>query len=135
MMKLFIALVALFAIAFAHPQTEKVSAALDKDFLMAYLNATTHYGDPKDGCESDEISAQIQGVQGDFCTSKCSLIKACPTDVPTGVTAKPQCALQTSTGDKYCALICSPSSKNDDQCGTNASCKPISGVGVCTYDD
>eukprot|EP00469_Lotharella_globosa_P013507 CAMPEP_0167788324 /NCGR_PEP_ID=MMETSP0111_2-20121227/9972_1 /TAXON_ID=91324 /ORGANISM="Lotharella globosa, Strain CCCM811" /LENGTH=134 /DNA_ID=CAMNT_0007680179 /DNA_START=40 /DNA_END=444 /DNA_ORIENTATION=- len=134
-MKVAIALVTVFAVAFAHPHTEKVSVALDKDFLAAYLNASTHYGDPKAGCESDEISAQIQGISGDFCTSKCSLVKACPTDVPAGVTAKPQCALQTPTGDKYCALICSPSSKDGGQCGTNASCKAISGVGVCTYDD
>merc|ERR1711881_748956 len=58
-----------------------------------------------------------------------------PTDVPAGVTAAPQCALQdSSTQKKYCALICSPSS-NDAQCGTNASCKSISGTGLCTYDD
>merc|ERR1712072_1557581 len=50
-------------------------------------------------------------------------------------TAAPQCALQdSSSGDKYCALICSPSS-NDAQCGTNASCKSIQGTGLCTYDD
>ena len=103
----------------------------------------THYGDPKDGCLSDEVEITIQGVTGDFCTPKCSLLKACPTDVPAGVTAGPQCALQdSSTGDKYCALICSPSlpiadqKAADAQCGTNASCKSVQmGVGLCTYDD
>ena len=36
---------------------------------------------------------------------------------------------------RYCALICSPSA-NDDQCGTNASCKSVqASVGLCTYDD
>ena len=91
---------------------------------------------------SDEVEITIQGVTGDFCTPKCSLFKACPTDVPAGVTARPQCALQdASTGDKYCALICSPTlpildqKAADAQCGTNASCKSVQmGVGVCTYD-
>ena len=60
-----------------------------------------------------------------------------------GVTARPQCALQdSSTGKKYCALICSPTAfiadqkAADAQCGANASCKSVQlGVGVCTYDD
>ena len=103
--------------------------------MELYQNATTHYGDPKQGCMSDEIAVQIQGVSGDFCTPTCSLFTACPTDVPTGVTASPMCALQdASSSKKYCALICQPSG-NADQCGTNASCKSISGVGICTYDD
>mmetsp|Transcript_5118 Transcript_5118/g.9756 ORF Transcript_5118/g.9756 Transcript_5118/m.9756 type:complete len:93 (+) Transcript_5118:302-580(+) len=84
------------------------------------------------GCLSDEIAVQIQGITGDFCTSECSLFKACPTDVPMGVTASPMCALQdASSGAKYCALICSP---GGSQCG-EATCKSISGVGICTYDD
>uniref|UniRef100_A0A7S2G203 Peptidase C1A papain C-terminal domain-containing protein n=1 Tax=Haptolina brevifila TaxID=156173 RepID=A0A7S2G203_9EUKA len=103
----------------------------------------THYGDPSVGCLSDEIEITIQGVTGDFCTPKCGFFKPCPSDVPTGVTAQPQCALQdSSSGSKYCALICSPSlpivnqKAADDQCGTNASCKSVqTGVGLCTYDD
>ena len=102
----------------------------------------THYGDPKElhvGRDRDHD----QGRAGDFCTPKCSLFKACPTDVPAGVTVAPQCALpNSSTGDKYCALICSPSlpildqKAADAQCGDNASCKSVQlGVGVCTYDD
>jgi len=103
----------------------------------------SHYEDPKDGCQTDELAIQIQGVTGDFCSPKCSLIKKCPTDVPAGVTAQPQCALSASTGNqKYCALICSPSlpivnqKVADAQCGANASCKEAGvGVGLCTYDD
>jgi C1A family cysteine protease len=104
--------------------------------------ASTHYSDPKTGCLTDETEITIQGVDGDFCTPKCGLFKRCPTDMPTGVTAAPQCALQdASTHQGYCALICSPSAEIKDQkaadaqCGTNASCKPISGLGICTYDD
>merc|ERR1712151_112880 len=96
--------------------------------------SASHYEDPKAGCSSDEVDIQIQGVQGAVCSPACTGT-TCPTDVPTGVTATPTCALQdASSGKKYCALICSPSS-NDAQCGTNASCKSIQGTGLCTYDD
>jgi C1A family cysteine protease len=103
----------------------------------------THYGDPKNGCLSDEIQVSIQGIAGDFCTPKCeTFIKPCPKDVPAGVTAAPQCALQDqSSSNKYCALICAPAGPiadqkaADAQCGTNASCKAIQGAGICTYDD
>merc|ERR1712070_550960 len=98
--------------------------------------SASHYEDPKGGCKSDEVAIQVQGVTGGFCSPACTLGIFCPGDVPSGVTAKPQCALQdSSTHKKYCALICSPSS-NDDQCGTNASCKSVqAGIGLCTYDD
>jgi len=106
-------------------------------------SSSSHYEDPKDGCRTDEIEVSITGVKGDFCTPKCALFKPCPTDVPTGVTARPQCALQDSKSQsKYCALICSPTlpildqKAADAQCGTNASCKSVQmGVGICTYDD
>ena len=105
--------------------------------------ASSHYEDPNGGCQSDETEITIQNVAGAFCSPKCGLFKRCPTDVPTGVTAAPQCALQDgSTNQKYCALICSPTAfiadqkAADAQCGTNASCKSVqSGVGICTYDD
>merc|ERR1712232_153896 len=96
--------------------------------------SATHYEDPKGGCRSDEVDITIQGVQGAACVPKCTLGIFCPSDVPAGVTATPTCALQdSSSGDKYCALICSPG--NDAQCGTNASCKSIQSTGICTYDD
>jgi len=93
---------------------------------------SSHYEDPKDGCQSDEQAIQIQGVKGDFCSPACHRGR-CPTDVPAGVTAEPQCALRDQSGDKYCALICNPEAK-DDECG-EATCKSIQGVGICTYDD
>ena len=106
----------------------------NKQLLAQSQDNTTHYEDPKGGCQADELAVQITGVDGDFCSPKCTTT-ACPTDVPTGVTATPQCALSSaSSTDKYCALICQPGA-NDDQCGTNASCKSIQGVGICTYDD
>merc|ERR1712146_268934 len=83
----------------------------------------THYGDPKNGCMSDEIEVQIQGISGDFCTPKCGFFKRCPSDLPTGVTAAPQCAIQdSSTKQKYCALICSPTLPIADQNAADAQC-------------
>jgi len=103
--------------------------------------STPHYEDPNTtgSCQSGEMDVQIQGIKGKMCSPKCSSAGVCPTDVPKGVTAKPTCALQ-GMGGKYCALLCSPSSKpsmlraGDAQCGANASCKAISGTGICTYD-
>jgi len=101
---------------------------------------TCHYEDPSGGCQSDEKAVQVTGVQGSFCSPDCTSA-ACPTDVCSGVTAKPQCALQSSTGTtKNCALLCSPSTDEaslragDAQCGEKASCKAIQTVGICTYD-
>ena len=104
----------------------------------------THYGDPKEGCLSDELEITIQGITGDFCSPMCSNVKECPTDVPSGVTSAPQCALQDASdpNKKYCALICSPTlpiqdqKAADAQCGDNGSCKAAApGIGLCTYDD
>jgi len=96
----------------------------------------THYGDPKpDGCLSDELSVQVEGLSGDFCSPYCSTSKPCPTDLPAGTTATAECVLETSGSSQptNCALICNPS--DNDSCPQNATCKPISGIGVCTYDD
>merc|ERR1719337_614825 len=77
---------------------------------------TTHYGDPKAGCLSDEIEVQVQGLGGDFCSSACSLFKPCPTDVPSSVTAMPMCALkEAGTLNEYCALVCAPAEDVVDQ--------------------
>jgi C1A family cysteine protease len=95
----------------------------------------THYGDPSAGCMSDEESVQITGITGDFCSPECTglLKNKCPTDLPAGVTAQPECALKDSSGGKRCALICNPA-QYAGECGT-ATCKPIQGTGLCTYDD
>ena len=79
----------------------------------------THYGNPSTGCESDEQAVRVQGLSGDFCSPKCSSSGSCPSDVPSGDTASPQCALRTTTGDKYCALIC----QSDSECGGSTARK------------
>eukprot|EP00516_Mucochytrium_quahogii_P000938 CAMPEP_0203748012 /NCGR_PEP_ID=MMETSP0098-20131031/3000_1 /ASSEMBLY_ACC=CAM_ASM_000208 /TAXON_ID=96639 /ORGANISM=" , Strain NY0313808BC1" /LENGTH=145 /DNA_ID=CAMNT_0050636617 /DNA_START=173 /DNA_END=610 /DNA_ORIENTATION=- len=90
----------------------------------------THYGNPSEGCKSDEKAVRIQGVQGGICTPECKGGQ-CPSDVPSGSTATPSCILQTPTGQKYCALRCG----RGTTCGTGASCKMVGfGIGICTYD-
>jgi len=96
----------------------------------------SHYEDPNAGpCMEGETAVQITGVQGSFCAPKCGVFKTCSKDVPAGTTAKPECVLETagSTKPTQCALICTPSAL-DGGCPTNASCKAISGTGLCTYD-
>mmetsp|Transcript_53630 Transcript_53630/g.166052 ORF Transcript_53630/g.166052 Transcript_53630/m.166052 type:complete len:144 (-) Transcript_53630:70-501(-) len=112
-----------------------LAAFLQASAAVAAGTNPTHYGDPKGGCMADEEAVQVQGVSGDFCSPPCSGA-SCPSDVPAGATATPQCALQTPTGDKYCALICQPSAERangaNGECGTG-SCQSIQGVGLCTY--
>merc|ERR1712196_482197 len=132
MMKIAIAL-AIVAVAFAAPMGP-LKLTVDPEFVAAMANSS-HYEDPKpNGCLPDEQAVQIQGLSGDFCTPKCTgiLKMSCPQDLPDGVTAKPQCALKDQSGNKYCALICTPGA--NDSCG-KATCKSIQGTGICTYDD
>ena len=90
----------------------------------------THYGNPTGGCLTDEVAVQIQGLTGDACIPACAS-GSCPTDVPTGTTASPVCALQDPSGNQYCALICQgPYTGN---CPTGASCQVTSGVGICLF--
>ena len=84
---------------------------------VAVATNPTHYGNPKTGCESDEEAVRVQGLSGDFCSPKCNSQGSCPSDVPKGDSATPQCALRTTTGDKYCALIC----QSDSDCGNWAA--------------
>merc|ERR1711972_482614 len=89
-------------------------------------SGSTHYEKPP--CRSDEVDVSIQGFDGETCTPKCTT-NACPTDVPEGTTATPQCVLQdSSSGDKYCALTCLLGG-----CPPGASCKHSGLTGLCLY--
>jgi len=90
--------------------------------------SSPHYEKPP--CRSDEVEASVQGAGGELCAPSCDA-GACPTDVPPGTRAKPQCILQdASSGKKYCALECLlPGS-----CPSGATCARVGGVaGVCVY--
>jgi len=103
---------------------------------VATPNAQPHYGDPKNGCLSDELDVTVTGVSGDFCSPTCPK-QVCPSDVPSGTTAKPECILEMQGQSKptHCCLVCVPGGSGTDGCPTNATCKSISSIGICTYDD
>mmetsp|Transcript_114665 Transcript_114665/g.319323 ORF Transcript_114665/g.319323 Transcript_114665/m.319323 type:complete len:469 (+) Transcript_114665:82-1488(+) len=91
---------------------------------------SSHYEKPP--CRSDETEASVEGTGGELCAPSCT-DGACPTDVPEGTEAKPQCILQDeSSGKKYCALTCLlPGS-----CPTGAKCARVGGLmGVCVYPE
>lgn len=97
--------------------------------------STGPYEDPKNGCGTGEMAIRIQGVTGDFCAPECQgWLEKCP-DAPSSITGNAQCALKTTSGEKYCAVICNPSGVS--QCDPNGgmTCKSIQGTGICTWDD
>jgi len=92
------------------------------------------YENPASGaCSGKEENVTITGVKGSFCSPMCTKAGACP-KAPSGCTAKPECALETSGSSKptNCALICS--GDEDGVCPGTATCKKVSGTGLCTYD-
>lgn len=92
--------------------------------------STAHYEKPP--CQSDEIKVEVQGISGKLCAPSCTN-EQCPRDVPSGVSARPQCILQDSSGSSYCALVCS----SDTDCDTagGASCQALENYGLCTYSE
>lgn len=98
--------------------------------ILLPLVAATHYEDPAKGCGSDEQAIQVTGVSGDFCSPPCNGT-TCPTDPPSASDAKPQCALKSSAGAQFCALVCTPGA--NAACPIGASCQSVQGTGLCTY--
>ena len=104
------------------------------------LVAAAHYGDPNtvSGCLKDEVAVSLKGLSGRFCSPPCiGKEEHCPADVPDGVTATPTCDVTIAVA-KFCSLLCDPNASSSvvpAQCGHNASCKALSGTGLCTYDD
>jgi len=84
------------------------------------------------------MQAQIQGLDGSLCTPKCKGMQ-CPSDKPDGCIAEPECALQSQSGDSYCALMCI----SDGTCPKGAKCGQVgkgvksefAGLGVCYFPD
>merc|ERR1719272_1981421 len=134
----------------------KAHCKFNDTLVHPVIASKTHYGDPKAGCLTDEQNITLQGrgnpwvVAGDFCSPKCQLpdpsepVYKCPSDIPTGVTAKPQCAqIGGRQLPPFCALVCQyPIPHGLYECGANATCKrssppsqPGHAEGVCTYDD
>jgi len=111
-----------------------------------HVPAASHYEEPP--CQSDEVEARIQGLDGVLCAPPCSGEDddhddhddddtihdnaSCPTDVPAGTKAQPQCVLRSPGGSTYCALVC----QDDSECPKNVSCGQTGqGQGLCVYPD
>ena len=106
----------------APQKTEAVTVSLYKPLMAELAPQNGHYEAPP--CASDEQSVQIQGVSGDFCSPQCDTPGgSCPTDVPAGTTATPQCALVVGGGSAptYCALIC----QDGNTCPDGATCQNV----------
>ena len=56
---------------------------------------------------SDEQIVSVTGIDGSFLLARLQRHHV-PSDKPAGASATPQCALNSPTGDKYCALLCTP---------------------------
>ena len=93
-----------------------------------------YYENPFDvaQCSPTEANITINGLPGAICSPPC-IDMECPNG-PGGIAARASCALQAGSGEQYCALLCDPGKSFDSQCGDSASCKPLVGIGICTYD-
>ena len=103
----------------------------------------THYSNPAVGlgCLSDEDSESVEGVDGAWCSPRCSfaadgvtLLQDCPQDLPTstGPGVSPLCELP-GTSTRHCLMNCDIHAKVDP-CPKGASCKAVSSIAICTYD-
>merc|ERR1712238_66830 len=93
--------------------------------------SATHYEQPP--CQADELAVRMSNVEGTFCSSSCAK-HPCPTDVPVGVKLEPQCALQSPTGEKYCAILCNPADAEGLPCGPVMQCATIPGSPQGVFD-
>jgi len=81
-------------------------------------------------CSSDDVRGEVQDASGFICASKCAADTFnCPTDVPVGTTAQPQCMLQDVDRGPFCALLC----QVDSQCPNGARCRQMKQVGLCLF--
>lgn len=80
----------------------------------------------------DEVKGEVQDSSGYVCGVKCAADTFnCPTDVPTGTSAQPQCMLQDVDRGSFCGLLC----QVDSQCPNGARCRQMKQVevGLCLY--
>ena len=105
-----------------------MEVALEMPFAGAYENPY------KGACGAGEKNLTLTGLPGAICGPACSTTSPCPA-APAGATAQPKCAVDISPSKtpNACALICTPPGVGG--CPTGATCKPIQGTGVCTYNN
>lgn len=80
----------------------------------------------------EDVKGEVQDASGYVCASKCAADTFnCPTDVPAGTTAQPQCMLQDVDKGAFCGLLC----QVDSQCPNGSRCRQMKQVevGLCLY--
>lgn len=80
----------------------------------------------------DDVKGEVQEASGYVCASKCAPDTFnCPSDVPTGTSAQPQCMLQDVDRGSFCGLLC----QEDSQCPSGSRCRQMKQmqVGLCLY--
>ena len=139
-MRAFILILALSAVVMT-TEVQKMT------LLPQHFQAMSHYENPwsssssTPSCRSDELPGQIQGASGVACFPR-STNNTCPTDVPSGTTAKPFPLVQDGEGNLYCALVCKGSATGT--CASGSQCVSPSGnqtfgmqlqamVAICLY--
>lgn len=82
-------------------------------------------------CVGDAQCVTVTDVEGNFCSPACDMAHPCPP--PPEGTAQPMCllSLEMSMDATNCAYVCDPMMMG--QCPAGSTCKPIQGVGVCTF--
>lgn len=80
----------------------------------------------------DDVRGEVQDSSGYLCASRCAADTFnCPTDVPVGTSAQPQCMLQDVDRGSFCGLLC----QVDSQCPNGARCRQMKQVevGLCLF--
>lgn len=79
-------------------------------------------------CGNDEVSGEVQGESALICAAKCKDVTfECPSDVPLGTTAEPQCMLQDVNAGFHCGLVC----QLDTQCPSGHACRAAGSLSIC----
>merc|ERR1711988_643355 len=105
-------------------------AVINAENRMFTLNfqACVGYGDPKNGCCSDEVAGQLTGVSGyDVCLPRANG-STCPTN-QRGGNGQTAPIVQDQKGNRYCAVMCNPSTT----CQNGARCEYPHNVQLQTY--
>lgn len=90
--------------------------------------AASHF----DCSTADDVRGEVQDASGFICASRCAPDTFnCPTDVPVGTSAQPQCMLQDVDRGAFCGLLC----QVDSQCPNGARCRQMKQVevGMCVF--